>query len=158
MFWPKMSADISDYVQKCTICLERRNDNPKEPLKPYPIPTRPWQVVGSDLFTLNNENYLVTVDYYSRYMFVDSLHSTTSNMVITKLKKIFSLEGIANTIVTDNGPQYSSAEFAKFTKDWGITHITSSPHFPSSNGLAEKTVQTVTRLLDKAKSSNCDPY
>lgn len=61
-------------------------------------------------------------------------------------------------MVSDNGPQYSSDEFANFTKEWDITHVTSSPHFPSSNGLAEKTVQTVKHLFDKAKASNRDPY
>ena len=50
---------------------------------------------------------------------------------------------------SDNGPQYSSSSFKKFAKDWGFQHITSSPEYPRSNGLAEKTVQRVKNLLEK---------
>ena len=71
MFWPKMSAEIAEYVLNCTVCLERRNENPKEPLQPYPVPERPWQIVACDLFFWNNQNYMVTVCYYSRYFEVD---------------------------------------------------------------------------------------
>ncbi|XP_038867865.1 carnosine synthase 1-like [Salvelinus namaycush] len=55
---------------------------------------RPWQVVATDLFTWNNEDYIVTVDYYSRYFELDKFHSTTSAAVIHKLKAAF-----ASTVV-----------------------------------------------------------
>ena len=41
---------------------------------------------------------------------------------------------------------------------WGFQHKTSSPVYPQSNGLAERTVQTVKNLLQKAKASGEDPY
>ncbi|XP_038844475.1 aspartate beta-hydroxylase domain-containing protein 2 [Salvelinus namaycush] len=56
---------------------------------------QPWQVVATDLFTWNNEDYIVTVDYYSRYFELDKLHSTTSAAVIHKLKAAFARHGIA---------------------------------------------------------------
>ncbi|XP_033110179.1 uncharacterized protein LOC117111376 [Anneissia japonica] len=46
-------------------------------------------------------------------------------------------------LISDTGPQYRSAEFREFTRNWGFNHITSSPYFHSSNGLAEKAVDTV---------------
>lgn len=39
-----------------------------------------------------------------------------------------------------------------------ITQSTSSPTYPQTNGLAEKTVLTVKMLLTKAKQSGHDPY
>ena len=57
-------------------------------------------------------------------------------------------------LITDNGPQFSSAEFAKFTNSWGFTHITSSPRYPQSNGESERAVQTAKSILSK----NSDPY
>ena len=158
VFWPRISKDISDMVLNCTVCLERRNSNQKEPLMPHPVPNFPWQIVGTDLFTWNDQNFLVVVDYYSRYLEVEKLTSTSSTSVINKLKGIFSRQGVPQKVVSDNGPQYSSAEFEKFAKEWDFLHSTSSPHFAQSNGLAERTVQTIKHIFDKAKADRRDPY
>ena len=60
--------------------------------------------------------------------------------------------------VTDNGPQYSSAAFREFSHTYGFTHVTSSPLYPQSNGLSERTVQTVKNVLQKCKESGQDPH
>ena len=52
----------------------------------------------------------------------------------------------------------SSQEFADFKTKWGFKHVTSSPHFPSSNGLVEKAVQTVKNIISKSIESATDPY
>ena len=74
--------------------------------------------------------------------------------MINHLKAIFVRHGIPETVISDNGPQFSSAEFAKFAEDWGFTHITSSPKRPQSNREAERMVQTTRNLLTKSD----DPY
>ena len=101
---------------------------------------------------------MVTVCYYSRYFEVDRLDSTTSEAVIRNLKKLFSNQGIVETLISDNGPQFSSEQFAKFAKEWNFSHSTSSPLFAQSNDLAEKYVQIVKHLFDKAKADKRDPY
>ena len=108
---------------------------------PHCIPDRPWQVVATDLFTWNNEDYIVTVDYYSRYFELDKLHSTSSAAVVHNLKAAFARHGIVETLISDNGPCYISKEFESFEKAWEFTHVTTSPHYPQSNDLAEKSVQ-----------------
>ena len=102
----------------------------------------------------NGVTYLLVVDYFSRYPEVIQLESLTSQSVIAALKSIFSRYGIPETLVSDNGPQYSSQEFAEFGSQYGFTHCTSSPHFPQGNGHAERMVKTVKQLL---KESN-DQY
>ncbi|CAG2222040.1 unnamed protein product [Mytilus edulis] len=89
---------------------------------------------------------------------VHKLHGTTSTTVINKLKGTFSRLGIPETVVSDNGPQYSSQEFSEFANKWDFKHVTSSPHYPQSNGLAEKTVQTVKNMFNKCKKDGKDPY
>uniref|UniRef100_A0A8K9X092 Gypsy retrotransposon integrase-like protein 1 n=1 Tax=Oncorhynchus mykiss TaxID=8022 RepID=A0A8K9X092_ONCMY len=158
LFWPGMCKQIEDIVGKCAICLERRPSNTKEPMLPHCIPDRPWQVVATDLFTWNNEDYIVTVGHYSRYFELDKLHSTTSAAVIHKLKAAFARHGIVETLISDNGPCYKSNEFESFTKAWEFTHVTTSPHYCQSNGLAEKSVQIAKSLIDKAKADKRDPY
>ncbi|KAI5086769.1 hypothetical protein C0J45_23903, partial [Silurus meridionalis] len=65
---------------------------------------------------------------------------------------------IPNTVVSDNGPQYSSQEFQRFSQLWEFDHKTSSPGYPQSNGKAESAVKTAKRLLHKSKASGRDPY
>ncbi|XP_060078694.1 uncharacterized protein LOC132558179 [Ylistrum balloti] len=64
IFWPKMSSDITDMVLKCTTCLERRNSNPKEPILPRAVPEYSWQTIATDLFSWNEQDFVVAVDYY----------------------------------------------------------------------------------------------
>ena len=49
IFWPEMSSQIDDLVSKCTICMQQRDNNPREPLLPHKVPDRPWEKVGADL-------------------------------------------------------------------------------------------------------------
>lgn len=89
---------------------------------------------------------------------MEQLTNTTSLAVIAKFKSAFARHGIAETVISENGPCYSSEEFRRFTNAWDFTHTTTSPRHPQSNGLAEKTVQTAKHILDKAKAGNTDPY
>lgn len=127
LFWPKMSSDITNLVLNCSVCLERRNNNAKESLEPHKVPEYPWQIVATDLFMWNNANYVLVVDYYSLFFEVHKLGNTTSDSVINKLKDTFCRHGIPETVVSDNGPQYSSKEFANFSNKWDFKHNTSSP-------------------------------
>ncbi|KAK3527067.1 hypothetical protein QTP86_008648 [Hemibagrus guttatus] len=158
MFWPGMGKELEIIISKCSVCLTYRPSNTNEPMISHKIPDRPWQIVATDLFTWNSEDYLVTVDYYSRYFELDRLHSTTSAAVIHKLKAAFARHGIPETVISDNGPQYSSGEFESFAKAWEFTHTTTSPYYPQSSGLAEKSVHTAKMLLEKAKADKSDPY
>ena len=91
----------------------------------------------------------MAVDYFSKFVEVSLLTSESSQETIRALKSIFARHGIPEVLRSDNGPQYSSAEFAKFAKDWEFQHITSSPIYPQSNGSAKRAVQTVKHLLIK---------
>ena len=121
---------------------------------PTPFPKLPWQKVRSDLFVWKNSHYLLIIDYFSRYIEIAKLSSESATSVITNMKSIFARHGVPQELVSDNGPQYSSKEFAKFAKEYGFVHRTSSPKYPQSNAEAERGVQTVKMLLKKAQ----DPY
>lgn len=137
----------------CTCMCKRCRAAPRT-LMTSPVPDYPWQVVGSDLFELKGTHYLLVVDYLSRYPEVAKLPSTTSTAVISAIKSIFSRHGIPEVVRSDNGPQYSSREFDEFAESYGFVHNTSSPHFPQSNGLAERMVKTMKQLI----SQSLDPY
>ena len=104
---------------------------------PLPVESYPWQRVATDLFHLKGADYLPVVDYFSRYPQILKLTSITSHSIIKALKTIFSQHGVPETVMSDNGPQYVSQEFAEFSETYDFSHVTSSPHFPQSNGQAE---------------------
>ena len=158
VFWPRINNEIESMVSKCSHCQELRNANSKEELHPHSVPVYPWQIVGTDIFHWNNNDYLLVVDYYSRFWEVVKLRSMTAENLIIEMKKIFSRHGIPEMVKSDNGPQYASKEFRQFATNWRFKQTTSSPRYPRSNGLAERTVQSVKRLLTKALSSHQDPY
>ena len=109
----------------------------------HEIPTFLWTKIATDIFHFEGDSYLLLVDYTSRYPIICKLTSMTAQHVIGHLKVIFSEYGWLDTNVSDNGPCYMAEAFTKTMQEYRVNHITSSLHYPQSNGLAEKFVQTV---------------
>jgi len=108
------------------------------------------------LFQFAAKHYLVVADIYSLWPEVYLLKSLNTKSVVEALKQAFSHHGIPDEVISDNGPQYASAEFRKFASDFGFHHQTSSPHFPQSNGFAESMVKSVKSLIKKCTRSHQD--
>ena len=158
IYWPNMARDIEDYVSRCEPCNMYTNEQAKEPMISYPIPKRPWQVIACDLFECQKRDYLITLDYYSDYFEVDRLSSKNGNAIVNKLKAHMARHGIPDSLVSDNGPPFNGQEFADFAKKYEFDHITSSPHYPQSNGKAESSVKIIKRLMDKCAADRKDPF
>jgi len=158
LFWPGMQKQITEHVLQCPICLTHRDSNVKEPMITAGFPDRPYQILSTDLFHFDNRDYLLTVDHYSRFFEIDYLPDTRSGTVIRKLQTHFARYGVCDILHSDNGPQYSSSEFADFAKSWNFQHKTSSPLHPQGNCLAERSVGIAKKLLKKAKDSRTNIY
>ena len=144
---------MEDFIKQCPEC-QKSTTPPVEPMLEMPLPDHPWERVAADLFQLKGTNYIVVVDYFSRYVEVKSLTSTTAANVVAALKSIFSRHGVPVILMMDNGPQFNCNEMAEFAELYGFYHQTSSPHYPQSNGQAERAVRTVKGLLQQST----DPY
>jgi len=153
IWWPGMSKQIKEMIQGCRQC---RINLPTllEPFQPSTLPSKPWIKLGADLFEFQKKNYLLVVNYHSRYIEVRRLDSLYSAFTVEKVKSIFSTHGISEAIISDNGPQFGSREFQEFAKSYGFQHVTSSPKYSKANGEAERAVGTVKRLWSKTT----DPY
>ncbi|XP_063971575.1 uncharacterized protein K02A2.6-like [Lytechinus pictus] len=82
--------------------------------------------------------------------------STTTGSIITRLRRIFATHGISNTIVSDNGPQFVSAEFEEYLRDNGIEHRRVTPYHPQANATVEQLNATVLRALRRARQEGRD--
>ena len=158
VFWTTMTQDIESHVSRCSVCNSTKAHQQKEPLMSYPTPTVPWETVGVDLFQWNGTHYVAIGDSYSTWFDFFPLPALSSYSVIQILKRQFSTHGIPQMLISDNGPQFSSHEFADFVKSYDFRHVTSSPQYPQSNGLAESAVKRSKQLLEKTEREQSDLY
>lgn len=156
VFWRNINKDIEQMTKQCEVCQKYQPEQSQEPTLHHSIPPTPWWKLGTDMFHINNKNYLIIVDYFSKYPIVSELGTLSSKRVVDTLKTTFALFGVPKELISDNGPQFSGSEFRQFIADWGITHTTSSPYHPKSNGLAERTIQTVKHLIRKCTDTDAD--
>ncbi len=121
---------------------------PAAPLHPWEWPKQPWSRIHLDFSgPFMGSMFLITIDAHSKWLDVQIMSSITAPKTIDKLRQIFSIHGLPNKMVTDNGPTFTSHEFREFTSQKGIQHTFSALYHPSSNGLAERAVQTFKQAL-----------
>ena len=150
IWWPGMDAQIEKLVKSCPVCQESRPSPPTAPLHPWEWPSEPWSRIHIDFAgPFLNRMYMVVVDAHSKWIDVCIMQSITAAKTIEQLRTIFSTHGLPRKVVTDNGPTFTSEEFRSFMSLNGITHITTAPYHPSSNGLAERAVQTFKQGLKR---------
>ena len=87
---------------------------------------------------------------------VSNTDKALSVVLFCKLRTLFANHGIPESIVSDNGSSFTSAEMKEFLTANGVKQITSSPYHPSSNGLAERAIQTCKSALKKMDESSLD--
>ena len=107
LYWPGMNSQINDMVTRCSIFLEHQSKNNKTLMIPSQIPNAPWEKVATDLFPWDKSEYVVIVDYYSRFFEVAKLPDTKSATVITYIKSAFAKHGIPCEVISDNPPACS---------------------------------------------------
>ena len=97
---------------------------------------------------------LIVVDSHTKSIEALPVRSATTEVTITRLRELFARLGLPQTVVSDNGPQFASQQFAQFMTDNNITHLRSAPYHPQSNGLAERAVRTIKDGLVKHSMVN----
>lgn len=154
-YWPGLSVDIQNFIEKCPTCLKFSRNIQKEPLIQHTRPELPFVKVAADILTYGARDYLVLVDYFSNWIELIPLKFKTAGEIVDKLKIVFSTHGIPTTFVSDNMP-FNSYEFRSFANSWEFNLVTSSPRYPRSNGLAEKAVGICKAMLKKCGETNTD--
>ena len=133
VWWPNMDKQIEALASCCIACQTSRNLPPVAPLHPWSFPNSAWSRLHMDYAgPVDNHMLLVVVDAFSKWIKVLPVKSASSAATIKNLRTLFSTHGIPESIVSDNGSPFTSAEMKKFLTANGVRHITSSPYHPSS--------------------------
>ncbi|XP_055633565.1 uncharacterized protein K02A2.6-like [Toxorhynchites rutilus septentrionalis] len=153
VYWPGIDNDIEDHVRRCTPCCTAGKAPVKTAPESWPIPDKPWSRIHIDYAgPVDGVFFLVTVDPYTKWPEVYATKTTTTRTTTKLLSQSFATFGVPETIVSDNGTQFTSYEFQTFCEQLGIRHVRTAPYHPQSNGLAERFVDTLKRTLRKIRS------
>ena len=149
-WWPNLDANIEEFVRSCDPCGKFAKKPEKARLEKFPQANRPFERIHIDfLGPFNGKVYFVVIDAYSKWPEIFEMTSTDTGRTLEKLREVFSRFGLPETLISDNGTQFQSAEFAEFCKNNGIRHRTSAPYHPATNGQAENMVGTFKNCLKR---------
>ena len=62
IYWVNINDDIEKHINNCTTCLTFQQAQLKDKIIHHDIPAKAWEVIGTDMFTLNNKHYLCVID------------------------------------------------------------------------------------------------
>ena len=157
IWWPQIDMNLERTVKTCCVCQENRNAPPHAPLHPWNWPQHPWSRLHLDFAgPICGKMFLIIADAHSKWIDVRIMNRITSAQTILQLRHVFAVHGLPDTVVTDNGPSFSSREFSTFLTYNGVQHIRTSPFHPASNGFAERCVQTFKAALKTITSGTLE--
>jgi transposase InsO family protein len=126
-------------------------------------PTAPHQHWHTDIKFVNYRGtflFLISViDGYSRYIVHHELRQNmqTAEVELTVQKGLEKFPGNSPKLISDNGPQYISKDFAEYLKFVGLQHIRTSIANPQANGKIERSFRTINEeCLRKTSFINLD--
>ena len=152
VWFPKMDNLVEEVIKHCPSCNVVTKDERMQPLMMSELPAGPWRSVSADFCGPypSGDYCLVVIDDYSRFPVVEIIKSTSTSSVIPVLDKIFATHGQPETLKTDNGPPFQSAEFKKFMMYSGINHRKITPLWPRANGLVENFMKPLNKAIKTA--------
>lgn len=145
VYWPKIDADIERISKECVDCARVANKPKRYTDHHWEYPKGPWERVHIDYAgPVEGMMLLIISDAYSKWLDVKVTKSITATTTISLIDEIFASYGVPMMVVTDNGTNFTSAEFNNYLTSVGIKyHKYTAPYHPSTNGQAERSVQTV---------------
>lgn len=147
VWWPKLDNNIAHLVSGCSQCQLSSAAAPVALPREWESPSSPWSCLHVDCAGPIQGKTLL--DAYSQWVEVIPMFSTTSDALVRALRLLFSTHGLPDIIISDNGPQLTSATFQVFLVQYGIRHAPIAPFHLASNGHAEPTVRSVKEALLK---------
>lgn len=153
-YWPKMRSDVATYVRNCYICAAfKPSQQPVDGLASHPKPSRPWEVVSSDIIgplprsSKGHSFILVVCDYLTKFPIVIPLRQATSSAVVREIEeKIFLLFGVPRVLICDNGAQYRSRVFRNLLESYHVT-LKYTPFYHARANPAERINRSLKTML-----------
>lgn len=151
-YWPGMYKDVVDYIKSCEVCKAYKHATTATPgLMGRPkVCSRPFQVISVDIvgpmprsrsgFT----NLLVVTCCFSKYTLLFPLRRATSAAVAKHIENgVMLVHGIPETVIVDNGVQFTGSEFRQLIKRYNVPNLHYGPRYTPQVNLVERYNKTV---------------
>jgi hypothetical protein len=156
-YWPTMKTDAKEHVKKCDKC-QRHGDMHIAPPNELRSLSTPWPFAwwGMDILgpfpidARQNKYLIVGVDYFTKWIEAEPLAKITAHNILRIFKRnILARLGIPQSVVTDNGTQFTNKKFQEFLAALGTTQHFISVEHPQTNGQAEAANRVILRGLKR---------
>ena len=166
-----MFSDLTEFISKCESCQRKKNPIGHLRIRPStlsrPVPSKPWDIISSDVFHLPlsnklNQWILLFCDTFSK--FVEATPLSTVNGIIASeclMKSVVLKHGCPSQLITDNASYYVHRNFPKLCNVLGIKLSPVTAYHPQANGIAEskvKALKSLVRSLVKQNYSDWDEF
>jgi hypothetical protein len=154
-WFPNMKKRVEDTLKSCA-CYSYNKKSVRTTVFMSIMPLGPMNTLACDYKgPLANGNMLfLAICMYSRYPFAAEVPSTSFNNIKKVLDNIFSMFGYCVMIMSDNGPPFTSIEFEQYCKERHIKHHLVTPLWPNANGMIEKFIKNIVKVIEIAKIEN----
>ena len=135
-FWiPELNKLVKEKVSTCETCQRFTNKATREPVKAHQTTGVAWEEVSIDLFgpLPDKKHVLVVQDIMSRFPTATIVPNTSATPIIKALDNVYTSYGQPQRHRTDNGPPFSSEEFAQYSNRKGVEQVFSYPYHPQGN-------------------------
>ncbi len=157
-YWPKLNADITDYVTSCSTCAQTKYRTQLLPglMHPLPIPTRPWQHISMDFMgplpVSGAQRYnmiFVVIDRYSKFAVFVPCNTNDTAEHIAKLfsDHVYQLSGVPSIIVSDRDTKFDSKFWRALWTRLGTELRMTTAYHQQANGAAERLIKTLNELI-----------
>ena len=132
--------------------MEYHQTQPKEKTIHHDILLRPWEVLGADMFQLDNKNYLCVVDYHSKFAVIKRIEGLSAESLITTVKIIFAEYSILHRLMSDTGSNIISGKFKRLCNSLNIKQIVSPSYHHQSNRQVEACIKFIKHTIQNAQT------
>lgn len=161
-FWHNMREDIKQAIDRCDTCKKftaKFNTDPE--LHSIPVVPSAWHSIGIDIvgpFPTSQQGYrhvVVAIDYFTKWVEAKALITQSSAETASFMTEIINRLGAPSIVRTDQGSHFQG-QFADILAANLIDHHLSRAYHPQSNGLVERSVQTISGALKRTVGGQGD--
>ena len=155
--WRGMTTDVIDYVRSCVKCQKTKHDTRKPAGLLFPIVAQcPWHIVTMDFVSkfasaanTHHNQCLVIIDKFTKYTILEGCHTTIDAKDTARIfiKRVIAPFGVPKVVISDRGPQFSSAVWKEILNIFGTRIALAATHHPQTDGQSERAIQTVLRMV-----------
>lgn len=164
-FWPNMASQVKTFLNSCETCKTSKSSNRilREQMGKAFTVDYPFQHLYVDFLgpyprsKKGNTYIIIALDQLTKFVTVKALRNATSEVAIQFLhENIFCLFGVPESLMTDNGKQFTSASFTKYLESLGIRHIKTASYAPQANASERVNRSILTAIRSYLKQDQRD--